>query len=142
MDDREVRSGLRFMGRSPEERVTSQIAREICERAGDKGDHWRASIAGLGKAYVVTLEAITCHTGETLAREQAEVEDKEHVLKALATAANSMRAKLGESLGSIQKLNYSFQQATTSSLEAFQAYGLGEAQRSQGVWLAAPRSRQ
>src|SRR5712691_1642301 len=136
MDDREVRSGLRFMGKSPDERVTSQIAREICERAGDKATIG-GSIASLGKAFVVTLEATNCHTGETLAREQTEAEDKEHVLKALATAANSLRAKLGESLASIQKLNYFFQQATTSSLEAFQAYGLGETQNNQGVWLAA-----
>ncbi len=136
MDDREVRNGLQFMGRSPDERVTSQIAREICERAGD-----RATIAGsigsLGKAYVIALEATNCHTGETLAREQAEAATKEEVLKAVATAANNLRAKLGESLASIQKLNYFFQQATTSSLEAFQAYGLGEDQKSQGHWLAS-----
>jgi tetratricopeptide (TPR) repeat protein/tRNA A-37 threonylcarbamoyl transferase component Bud32 len=136
MDDREVRTGLRFMGRSPDEHITSQIAREICERAGDKATI-APSISSLGSAYVVALEAINCHTGETIAREQAEASGKEQVLKAVATAANSLRAKLGESLASIQKLNYFFQQATTTSLEAFQAYGLGEDQRSQGNWLAA-----
>ena len=136
MDDREVRSGLRFMGRSPDERVTSALAREICERAGDKATI-SGSVSNLGKAYVIALEATNCHTGETLAREQAESPDKEHVLKALATAATSVRGKLGESLASIQKLNYFFDQATTSSLEAFQSYAVGEAQKSQGVWLAA-----
>jgi len=136
MDDREVRNGLRFMGRQPDERVTSQIAREICERAGDKATI-AGSIGSLGKAYVIALEATNCHTGETLAREQAEAAGKEDVLKAVATAANQLRAKLGESLASIQKLNHSFDQATTSSLEAFQAYGLGEDQKSQGNWLAA-----
>ena len=134
MDDREVRAGLQFMGRSPDERVTSQIAREICERAGDKA-MIGGSIASLGKAYVLALEASNCHTGETLAREQTQAEDKEHVLKAVAAAATGMRAKLGESLTSIQKLNYFEQQATTASLEAFQAYALGQAQRARAcIW--------
>jgi serine/threonine protein kinase len=136
MDDRTMRAGLIFMGRSQDERVTSQIAREICEREGDKA-MISGSIASLGKTYAITLEAANCHTGETLAREQAEAEDKEHVLRAVGAAATGMRAKLGESLSSIQKLNYPFQQTTTGSLDAFRAYGLGEAQRAQGLWLAA-----
>jgi len=136
MDDRTMRSGLVFSGRSPEERITSQIAREICEREGDKA-MISGAIASLGKAYAISIEAANCHTGETLAREQVEAEDKEHVLKAVAAAATGLRAKLGESLASIQKLNYPFERATTASLEAFQAYGLGEAQRDQGLWLAA-----
>jgi serine/threonine protein kinase/Flp pilus assembly protein TadD len=136
MDDREVHTGLQFMGRSQNERITSDIAREICERAGDKATI-AGSIGSLGKSYVITLEATNCHTGENLAREQAQADDKEHVLKAVATAATNLRGKLGESLASIQKLNYFFQQATTSSLEAFQAYGLGEDQKSRGNWLEA-----
>jgi len=136
MDDREVRSGLQFMGRKPDERVTGAVAREICERAGDKATIG-ASIASLGKAYVISLEATNCHTGETLASEQAQAGSKEDVLRAVATAANQLRAKLGESLASIQKLNHSFDQATTSSLEAFQAYRLGEEQRNQADWMAS-----
>ncbi len=136
MDDREVRAGLRFMGKSPDEHVNSQVAREICERAGDKATI-AGSIAGLGKSYLITLEAATCQTGETLAREQAEAPDKEHVIKALAVAANGLRAKLGESLSSIQKLSHVPEQVTTASLEAFQAYALGVAQRDQGNDLEA-----
>jgi len=136
MDDRTMRSGLVFAGRSPDERISSQLAREICEREGDKA-MISGAINALGKAYAISIEAANCHTGETLAREQVEAEDKEHVLRAVATAATGLRAKLGESLASIQKLNYNFERATTRSLEAFQAYGLGEAQRNQGLWLAA-----
>jgi tRNA A-37 threonylcarbamoyl transferase component Bud32 len=136
MDDREIRSGLRFMGKSPDERVTTQIAREICVRAGDKAMIGGA-ISSLGKAYVITLQAANCGSGETLAREQAQADDKEHVLRALATAANGLRAKLGESLSSIQRLSYVPEQATTASLEAFQAYAQAQAQRDQGLWLAA-----
>ncbi len=136
MDDRTMRAGLVFMGRSPNDRITSQVAREICEREGDKA-MLSGAIASLGKTYVISLEAANCRTGETLAREQAEAEDKEHVLKAVGMAASKLRATLGESLASIQKMNYNFERATTASLEAFQAYGLGEAQRDQGSYLAA-----
>jgi hypothetical protein len=59
MDEREVRAALRFMGRSPDERVTAQIAREICEREGNKA-MISGSIAALGQAYVITLEAANC----------------------------------------------------------------------------------
>jgi len=132
----EVRNALKLTGRSPDEKLTYQIAREICERDAHKA-MIAGSIAPLGKTYLVTLEAVNCASGENLAREQVEADDKEHVLKALSTAASNLRAKLGESLASIQRLNYEFKQATTPSLEAFKAYSLGEAQKSQGLWLAA-----
>jgi serine/threonine protein kinase/tetratricopeptide (TPR) repeat protein len=132
----EVQTALKLTGRSPEEKLTHTIAREICERDGHKA-MIAGSIGSLGKTFVLTLEAVNCSTGETLAREQVESEDKEHVLKALSSAASNLRARLGESLGSIQKLNYEFKQATTGSLEAFKAYSLGEAQKSQGLWLTA-----
>jgi len=136
MDDREVRAGLQTMGKSPDGRVGSQVAREICVRAGDKATI-AGSIAGLGKSYFIALEAAACQSGETLAREQAEAADKEHVIKALALAANGLRARLGESLSSIQKLSHVPEQVTTASLEAFQAYALGMAASYQGNSLAA-----
>ncbi len=43
-----------------------------------------------------------------------------------------MRARLGESLASIKKLNTPFGQATTPSLEAFRAYALGDQAHAQG----------
>jgi tetratricopeptide (TPR) repeat protein len=48
------------------------------------------------------------------------------VLDALGKAAAAMRGKLGEDLNSIKKLDTPFGQATTSSLEAFRAYALGD----------------
>ncbi len=95
------------------------------------------SIASLGKNYVVTLQAITCQGAATLAREQIQADDKEHVLPALGTAATAMRAKLGESLSSIRKLNRPLEQATTGSLEALQNYTAGYAELGQRRTLAA-----
>jgi tetratricopeptide (TPR) repeat protein len=129
-DDR-VNEALRFMGRSPNERITRDVAKEICERQGIKA-MILGSIANLGSHYVVTLEAVNAHEGDSIAREQAEAESKEKVLKALGTAASQLREKLGESLTSIKKFDAPIEQATTSSLEALKAFSQGNEVRNQG----------
>src|ERR1019366_4537556 len=122
-----VREALRFMGRQPSERITNDVAREIGLREGAKAV-LAGSIAGLGNSYVVTLSAINTENGDSLAREQVEASSKEQVLKALDTSASSLRAKLGESLGSVKQFAKPLEQATTSSLEALQAFSLGQAE--------------
>ncbi len=134
--DQQVRDALRFMGRSPDERVTKDLAREICERQGLKA-LLAGSISGLGSHYVITLEALNGHTGEAIAREQAEAENKEQVVKKLGEIATKLREKLGESLASIQKFDAPVEQATTSSLEALKAFSLGDEQRARGSWAEA-----
>jgi len=131
LSEQRARAALKLMGRSPDERITNAIAREICQRNNLKA-MLTGSIASLGKGYVVQLEAMNCATGDSLAREQVESEDKEHVLRALGKASSSMRGRLGESLTSIRKLDMPIEQATTSSLEALQAFALGEAEREKG----------
>ena len=120
------------MGRSPEERVTGEIAREICERQGIKAV-LSGSIASLGSHYVIALQAVNCHTGDSLAREQVEADSREHVLGALNKAASDLRRKLGESLSSIQKFDVPVTQVTTTSLEALKAYSLAREQLLQGA---------
>jgi serine/threonine protein kinase/tetratricopeptide (TPR) repeat protein len=131
-----IHEALRFMGRSPDERVTSAVAREICLREGVKA-MLTGSISSLGSHYVITLEAINAQSGDSLAREQAEAESKEQVLKSLDTAASSLRAKLGESIGSVQKFATPLEAATTSSLEALQAFSLGQAEHQKFDDVAA-----
>jgi len=131
-----VRETLRYMGRSPTERLTGEVAREVCERQAIKA-MLTGSIAGLGSHYVIGLEAVNCRTGDSLAREQVEADSREQVLTALGKAATQLRGKLGESLSSIQKFDVPLIQATTSSLEAFKAYTLGREQIFQGKNLDA-----
>ncbi|HSP69938.1 MAG TPA: tetratricopeptide repeat protein, partial [Bryobacteraceae bacterium] len=123
MDDEEVNQTLPLMGRPAGQRITNDIAHEVCVREGQKATIG-GSIASLGKTYQIALQAINCQSGATLAREQAVAEDKEHVLKAVAKATTGMRARLGESLSSIQKPDRPFE-LTTNSLEALKAYQLG-----------------
>jgi hypothetical protein len=129
--DERVHEALRFMGRSPDERVTKDVAREICERQGLKA-MLVGSISSLGSHYVITLEALNAHTGDAIAREQEEAESKEKVLSALGQAASHFREKLGESLGSIKKYDVPVEQATTSSLEALKAFTMGTEQLHSG----------
>jgi serine/threonine protein kinase/Flp pilus assembly protein TadD len=133
--DARVRQTLRLMGRSPDERVTPDIGREICQRQGLKA-LIAGSITSLGSHYVVALEAINSQSGEALAREQVEAESKEQVLKALSQAATRLREKLGESLSSIQRFDASLE-LTTSSLEALKAYSSGAEQSARGKFLEA-----
>src|SRR5258706_4037695 len=90
-DDR-VNESLRFMGKGPNERITKNIAKEICQRQGIKA-MIVGSIAALGSHYVVTLEAVNANEGDSLAREQVEAESKEQVLTSLGKAATQLREK-------------------------------------------------
>ena len=131
-----VREALKFMGRPAEERLTRDVGREMCQRQGLKA-MITGSVASMGNHYVITLEAINAQTGDTIAREQAEAESKERVLRALGEAATKLRGELGESLASIQKFDAPIEQATTSSLEAFKAFSLGVEQHLKGKYLDA-----
>jgi serine/threonine protein kinase/tetratricopeptide (TPR) repeat protein len=129
--DQTIRKALQFMGRSAEERVTGSVAREICEREHIKA-MLNGSIATLGSQYVVALDATNCATGDSLAREQVTASSKEVVLPAVGKAASSLRGKLGESLASVQKFDTPVTEATTSSLEALQAYAAADEMRNGG----------
>jgi eukaryotic-like serine/threonine-protein kinase len=129
--DQRVREVLPFMNRSPDERVTKEVAREICERQRLKA-YLSGSIANLGSHLVITLEAVNAQTGDTLARQQVEAESKEQVLGTLGQAATKLREKLGESLASIQKYDVPIEQATTSSLEALKAFSQGKELNNKG----------
>ncbi len=132
LPEERVRETLQFMGRPPDEHVTGAVARELCQRANVNAAI-NGSIASLGSQYVISLEAVNCNTGESLAREQSTAESKEKVLSALGSASSQLRNKLGESLASIQKFDKPVEEATTSSLEALKAYTQGQQETNTGM---------
>lgn len=132
LSQQHLRQSMKYLGKSPEDPLTPAIAREIGEREGVKAI-LTGTIGKLGNQYIITLAAQATATGDDIASEQAESPDKEHVLEALDKATNAMRARLGESLGSIQKLDTPLGQATTPSLEAFRAYALGDVEHDRGL---------
>ena len=127
--DNRVAATLKLMTRPPGTRLTPDVARELCERAGAKATI-DGSIANLGNQYVLGLKVVNCQNGDTIAEQQVTADGKEHVLNVLGDAAAKLRGQLGESLSTIQKLDVPLPQATTSSLEALQAYSLGTKEAS------------
>ena len=120
-----VSQTLRLMEKPPEERLTHDIARQVCLRVNATVTI-EGSIATLGNQYVLGLNAVNCGTGEIFAQEQVTAAGKEHVLDALGKAASRLRAKLGESHASLKKYDVPLVQGTTSSLEALQAFSRAE----------------
>ena len=125
LSDHKVAATLRLMFDPAGTKLTPEVAREVCQRAGSKA-YIAGSIASLGSQYVVAVQAVNCQSGDTLAQEQATAQAKEKVLDALSEAASKVRAKLGESLATVNKYDIPLDQATTSSLEALKAYSLAD----------------
>ena len=117
MSDERVNRLLQYTGRSPNERLTPDLARELCRRASNKA-MLLGSISSVGSHYAIELKAANCESGELLAEDQKEANTRKDVLAKLQEAGVSLREKLGESLASIQKYDVPLEQATTPSLEA------------------------
>jgi DNA-binding winged helix-turn-helix (wHTH) protein len=115
---------LRMMGQPADARLTPGVAREICERTGSAAV-LDGSIAQIGTQYLLTLKAVNCVSGESLASTEAQASDKNHVLDALGKTASEIRNQLGESLSTVQKFDTPLVQATTSSLDALKAFSSG-----------------
>jgi serine/threonine protein kinase/tetratricopeptide (TPR) repeat protein len=124
ISEQRVQQTLPLMGQLRDARLTPQISRELCQRAGSAAVLY-GSIAQIGNQYLLTLEAVNCASGKSLASTSAQATDKNHVLDALGDVASEIRTKLGESLTTVQKFDTPLEQATTPSLEALQAYSLG-----------------
>src|SRR5258708_38530668 len=99
------------------------MTREGCQRSSGAAG-FAGSIALVGTRYNLILKAVNCANGDLLASTQAQANDKSHVLDALGKVASEMRRRLGESLTTVQKYNTPLEQATTSSLEALQAFSV------------------
>jgi eukaryotic-like serine/threonine-protein kinase len=115
---------LQGMTRPASTKLTPEINRELCQRAGSKA-YIAGTVGGLGSEYVLGLKAVNCQNGDTLAEEQVTAASKEKVLDTLGEAASKLRGELGESLATVQKFDVPLLQATTSSLEALKALSLG-----------------
>jgi eukaryotic-like serine/threonine-protein kinase len=124
LSDAQVAKTLEQMALPTSAKVTPEVARDLCQRAGSKA-YVAGSISSLGNEYVLGLKAVDCQGGDALAEEQATTASKEKVLEVLGRASSSLRANLGESLRSVQKFNVPIE-VTTSSLEALKSYSMAD----------------
>jgi DNA-binding winged helix-turn-helix (wHTH) protein len=134
--DQRNQQTLKMMGQPADAKLTSAIARELCQRTGSAAV-LEGSIAQIGTRYLLTLRAVNCSGGESLASAEAQASDKNHVLDALGKTASEMRNKLGESLSTVRKFDTPLEQATTPSLEALEAYSLGRKAMQESEFAAA-----
>ena len=138
LPDQTVSETLKMMKHQPDERLTKDLAKQVCLRNGNKA-MLTASIAKIGERYHLAMRATNCVTGITLASSDADADSKEKVIPALKEASNELRQKLGESLVSVQKYSTRLPEATTGSLDAIQAYALGvKVKAAQGSLAAVP----
>ncbi|MBC6941887.1 MAG: serine/threonine protein kinase [Xanthomonadales bacterium] len=119
-----VQQTLALMGHAGAAGVTSPLALELCQRLGSAAVV-QGSIVQVGAPYQLTLRALDCASGQALASSQAHAADKSHVLEALGIATSQLRARLGESLGTVQRFDTPLEQATTTSLDALKSYSEG-----------------
>ncbi len=141
LSDSNAAKTLNLMMRPPNTKLSPDVARELCQRAGSKA-YIAGSITGVGGEYVVSLKAVNCQTGDMLAQEQATASSKEKVLDALGGAASKLRGELGESLATVRKFDVPLEQATTSSLEALKEYSLGQkAAQEKGAAQSLPHDQ-
>jgi eukaryotic-like serine/threonine-protein kinase len=124
VSDHQIQQTLQLMGQKPDAKLTPEIALEICQRSASAAV-LDGSIAQIGTQYLLTVEAVNCANGESLASAEAQASDKNHVLDALGLTASDIRNKLGESLSTVRKFDTPLEQATTSSLEALKAFSSG-----------------
>ena len=123
LSDSEVAKTLRLMTRPADTKLTPDVARELCQRAGSKA-YIAGAIGSLGSEYVLALKAVNCQSGEALAEEQVTAASKEKVLDALGEAASKLRANWVNRWHGAE-VRCSTRAGTTSSLEALKAYSLG-----------------
>ena len=124
LSDSEVALTLERMTRPAGTQLTTEVARELCQRAGSKA-YLVGSIGALGRKYVLGLKATNCQNGDTLASEQSIASSEESILDALDDASLRLRRELGESLASVQKFDVPLARATTPSFEALKGYSQG-----------------
>ncbi|MGA8619672.1 MAG: protein kinase [Candidatus Sulfotelmatobacter sp.] len=122
--EQQAQQTLKMMGQKPDVKLTPEKARELCERTGSAAV-LDGSIAQIGTQYLLTVKAVNCSSGESLASTEAQASDKNHVLDALGKTASEIRNKLGESLSTVRQLDTPLEQATTPSLEALKAFSSG-----------------
>ncbi len=134
--DERVRETLTLMGRSSDERLTAELAREVCQRL-DTRAMVRGSVSKMGELYVLLLEASECGSGASLAREQGQAASAEAVLDTLGRMSSRLRGTVGESLRSVEAFDVPVARATTPSLEALRAYTVALEERRRGAEVEA-----
>jgi tRNA A-37 threonylcarbamoyl transferase component Bud32/tetratricopeptide (TPR) repeat protein len=125
----EIAAALRRMERPANARLDLATAREMAQRAGVKAVV-DGQVTGVGSGYIVTLRLVSADSGVELASFRETGDGPRGLIDASDQLARKLRAKIGESLRSVQG-SPPLAQATTPSLEALRLFS--EATRANGI---------
>ena len=117
-----IQEVLRRMERSPGTRVDFALAKEIAEREGISVI-LDGRVIEVGGRYVFSLR-LSSRSGQDLATFRQVADEQKDLLPAIDRAAREVRAKIGESLRSVQRTP-PLEQVTTASLDALRKYVQG-----------------
>jgi eukaryotic-like serine/threonine-protein kinase len=104
----------------PTTKLTPDVARQICGKTNSRMVIAQ-SIGDAGNGYRLQMRALDCGSGATLAKEQADIGERNEVVQEFGVTAARLRAKLGEPAASLARFNQPLEKALSSSLEALQA---------------------
>jgi len=109
----------------PATRLTPDVALQICGKTNSRMVISQ-SVGDVGNGYQLQLRAIDCASGKTLAQEQMNIAKRDDVVHELGLASARLRARLGEPADSLARFNQPLERATSTSLEALQAFTQGQ----------------
>jgi tetratricopeptide (TPR) repeat protein/predicted Ser/Thr protein kinase len=136
VSDRRVAEALERMGRNPGEKLTPELATDLCKRNGIKA-LLVGSVDAIGNNFLISMQVIDAASGEVLTEDHRQANGKEQVLSQMDQAGAELRKGLGESLPSMQKFDTPLPEATTRSLEALRAFALGDEKHFSGYDIEA-----
>src|SRR5690606_19990593 len=115
-----VKDVLRLMQRSPDERLTPALAREVAIREGIRAV-LEGEVASAGSGYLLLAALRAPESESPLATFRRTARGAEEVIDAIDKLSQDIREKVGESLKSIRAAP-PLARVTTSSLEALRKY--------------------
>jgi DNA-binding winged helix-turn-helix (wHTH) protein/tetratricopeptide (TPR) repeat protein len=122
-----IRSLMTQMRHDPSERLTADLARDICERTGSQAV-LHGSLVRLGNRFVIMEEATSCADNATIGTAKEDVGAVEDLPAAVGKVAATLRHDMGESRRMIARFNSPLSPQNTNSLEALKEF-------SQAVYL-------
>lgn len=124
-----IAAALRRMERPPNTRLDLPTARDMAQREGVKAVV-AGQVTGVGTGYIVSLRLVSADSGVELASFRETGDGPRGLIDAADHLARKLRARIGESLRSVQA-SPPLAEATTASLEALRLYS--EGRRANGI---------
>jgi eukaryotic-like serine/threonine-protein kinase len=132
LDEEKVRGYMKELKQPIGGRITQDIARQVCAKTSSKAMVISA-IADTGNGYRITLKAIDCANGKTIAQSVRNITYRKDLVHELGVAGSKLRGNMGEPAPSVKKYNQPLEEVTSSSLEAIQLLAQGFRQQISSV---------